>query len=159
MLLDDPMIRIPTYWFWFGVFWMAICLTPCLDGHGHYSGFRFGGVILADAYSYWGASPFGAALLPIHTILATFFALITAVLQHLRERRKGSERHTTRKTYGIGTLLLATAVLAVIFGLLSSVGAPAVVFGCVLMAAAGHFITAIAVGLLDRKPPPAGDDQ
>ena len=153
------MIRIPTYWFWFGVFWMAICLTPCLNGHTHYSGFRFGGVILADAYFFWGRSPFGAVLLPIHTALATFSAIVAAVLQHLRERGKGSERHTTRKTFGIGTLLLATAVLAVIFGLFSSMGAPAVVFGCVLMAAAGHFLSAIVVGLLDRNPPPADDKQ
>lgn len=153
------MFRIPTYWFWFGVFWMVICLTPCLDGHIHYSGFRFGGVILADAYSFWNRSPFGAALLPIHTIVATFAAIVAAVFQHLRERRKSSERHTTRKTFGIGTLLLATAVLAVIFGLLSSMRAPAVVFGCVLMAAAGHFLTAIVVGLLDRNPLPADDEQ
>ena len=153
------MIRIPTYWFWFGVLWMVICLTPCLDGHIHYSGFRFGRVILADAYSFWSRSSYGATLLPIHTALATFFAIVAAVLQHLRERRKDSTRHTTRTTYGIGTLLLSTAVLAAIFGLLSSMGAPAVVFGCVLMAAAGHFVTAIVVGLLDRNPPPANDEQ
>jgi hypothetical protein len=48
---DDPMIRIPTYWFWFIAFFGLICLTPCLNGHIHYKGFCFGGVILADAYS------------------------------------------------------------------------------------------------------------
>lgn len=143
----------------FAVFWMAICLTPCLDGHIHYSGFRFGGVILADAYSFWSRSSYGATLLPIHTSLATLCAIVAAVLQHLRERRKDSTRHTTRRTYGIGTLLLATAVLAAICKLLSAMGAPAVVFGCVLMAAAGHFVSVIAVGLLDRNPPPADDEQ
>jgi len=94
-----------------------------------------------------------ATILPIHTIVATVVATVVTVLQHSRERRKGSERHTTSKTYGTGTLLLATAVLAVIFGLLSFLGSPAVVYCCVLVATAGQFVATIAVGILDKTPP------
>jgi hypothetical protein len=36
-------------------------------------------------------------------------------------------------------------------------GAPAILFACVLVAAGGHFITTISVGLLDKTPPAEKD--
>ena len=138
---DEPVIRIPPYWFWFTLAWGGLCLTPCLDDPNFCDTFRFGGMILACAYIYPQHPPMLAGVLGIHTVVATILAVVAAVFQRSREARKGRGDSTVCAGYGIGTLLLATTVLAGIFGLLLSLGAPAVVYGCVLVATAGYFVT------------------
>jgi Na+/H+ antiporter NhaD/arsenite permease-like protein len=120
-----------------------------LDGHIRYKGFRFDGVILADAYCYSKDSTWKTAL-PVHTVVATVFATVAAAFQHFWERRSRRERNLTCKTYSLGSMLLLTAVVATIFGLLSCVGAPPVLYGCILVVLSGQFITVMTVGWLDR---------
>jgi hypothetical protein len=126
-------VRIPTYWFWFAIFFGII----------NFGGFVFGTECLLRG-NYSTVSVFNR-ILAIHTTAATALGVLATVTCHVRSKSKGEAKHRVYTTYSTRGLLASMAIFAIAFGVLSWAKASPVVFVCVLIAAAGQPCTAVLV--------------
>jgi len=140
-------VRVSTYWFWFVVWFGVGCLLPVLPLQTRSGAIR---AILAYIYTAAGHREGWETILLMHTVSAGVLGVLSAFGQHLRGRRQGLDRHRIETAFSLRYVLIAVAVLAVVFGALRWVEAPPVSFLCVLIAWAGQPLTGIVVGWCPR---------
>jgi hypothetical protein len=131
--------RVPTYWFWFAIFFGIIS----------FGGFVFGTERLIRG-NYSPVSVFDM-ILAIHTTAATALGVLATVTCHVRSKSKGEAKHRVYTTYSTHGLLASMALLGITFGVLSWAKASPKVFVCVLVAAAGQPCAAVLVHWWERR--------
>lgn len=151
-------VRVPTYWFWFVVFFGVGCLLPVIPIPLR-GGTGYSVAILAFVYTASieeGGSQLWETVLVVHTTASAVLAVFAGICQHSRDKRRGADRNRVDTTFSIRFLLAGVAVFAMVCGLLRLLEAPPMAFLCVLIAGAGQPCTGFAVGLCQRRAPEPG---
>ena len=139
-------LQISVYWLWLVIVFGAVAITPW---HPH-SGRSAGHVTylpVVTAYSINGLDDSQPTLIG-HALVTFCLAVFAATAHSVILAAKGRSESAT---FSLRMLLVATGVLAAIFGVLRWCKAPPIVYGVVILFFVGNYVTKIVAGLISRR--------
>ena len=142
-------MKIPPFIFFLVLFAGLIALLPLLHigtygpsaaGRGTYN------AILASGYTVPSYENWRFLIFLLHTSFATFFSVVASIWAHQRSSKEKTQTQIT-----VTTILMMTAIFALLIAILKRLGFPAIYFLVLLIPVLGYIIVVYSCGHLSQS--------